>query len=488
MVKKLINGSTYSALSIEYTTLNHSVGHHIMKHSLKVLLTCLFFISPFVFAAENVHEYQLKNGLKLIVKEDHRAPVVIAQVWYRVGSSYEPDGITGISHALEHMMFRGSKNYSAEKFLETVSESGGQQNAFTYYDFTAYYEMLSADKLPIAFKLEADRMRNLSLTDQDFAKEIQVVMEERRMRTDDDPQQLTFEQFVAAANTSTPYHHTPIGWMSDLKNMTVKDLRNWYQTWYAPNNAVVVVVGDVNPEKVYQLAQEYFGPLKPSTLPVVKAEKEIQHLGTKTVTVEAPAKLPFLLMGYNVPTVKTAEQKWEPYALLLLSGILGNSDSSRLEQNLVRGKQIVSEASTNYDPYFRLESLISIDATPAQGHSIDEVKNAILNEIKQLQDKPVSEKELDRVKAGIIANKTYQEDSIAYQAFEIGSLESVGLPWQETDNAIKQIKAITPQQIQAVAQKYLIPEHLTVATLKPLPITEKQLQSQPQPTGGQYVR
>jgi zinc protease len=460
-----------------------------------VILVITFVSMPMAYAKTEsqtqpakIHEYQLNNGLKVIVKEDHRAPVATLQVWYKVGSTYEPDGITGISHALEHMMFRGSKNYSAAQFLQTIAESGGQQNAFTFYDYTGYYETMGVDKLPVAFKLEADRMRNLLLADQDFAKEIQVVMEERRMRVEDNPQQLMMERFLSAANVSGPYHHPVIGWMSDLQNMTVNDLRKWYQTWYAPNNAVLVVVGDVDPQKIYQLAQQHFGTLKPSTLPVLKPENEAPPLGTRTVVVEAPAKVPNLLLGYNVPVVTTTKEKWQPYALLVLAQILGGSDSSRLQKDLVRQKQIATGIDTDYEPYFRKDTIFMIEATPTPGHTVDEVKTGILNQVKSLQNTPVTADELERAKAQIIASKIYQEDSIEFQAYEIGTLETVGLSWREIQNAIKQIEALTPTQIQTVAKEYLTPLRLTVGILKPLPMPANQPQAQSMGVGEQHVR
>lgn len=434
------------------------------------LIACLWALTG---SAAPAQEFKLPNGLKLIVKEDHRASVVMSQVWYKVGSSYESDGITGISHALEHMMFRGSKNYGPNQFIQIIGENGGEQNAFTAYDFTAYHEMLSADKLAIAFKLEADRMRNLSLKAEDFAKEIQVVMEERRLRIEDDPQQLTVERFLAAANVSNPYHHPIIGWMDDLQHMTIDDLRQWYQNWYGPNNAVVVVVGDVKPEVVYQLAQEYFGKLPMIKLPTLKPQKEIKPLGKRTLIVKAPAKTPWLIMGYNTPVLNTAEQRWEPYALYVLTAILDGGESARLESNLVRGKQIVSEVDVGYNPYDRIDNVLILEATPADGHTVKEVREALQAEIKRLQTEPVTPAELARVKAQIIANKVYQKDSIEYQAYEIGSLESVGISWQEADQAIKAIEQITPEQVQAVAKKYLTDERLTVAVLQPLPITGK---------------
>lgn len=458
-----------------------------MKQWISLFILGLAF--SFTASAEQlkVHEYQLKNGLKLLVKEDHRAPVAITQVWYKVGSSYEPNGITGISHVLEHMMFRGSKDYSAEKFLQTVAENGGQQNAFTYYDYTGYYELMGADKLAVAFKLEADRMRNLTLSEKDFAKEIQVVMEERRMRTEDNPQMLTNERFQAAAFIASPYHHTPIGWMNDLQNLKIEDVRKWYETWYAPNNAIVVVVGDVKPDQVYQLAEKYFGPLKPSVLPVLKPQNDVASVGTRIVRVAVPAKVPFILMGYNTPVVNTAQQKWEPYALSVLQGILDGGDSARLEKDLVRGKQIASGIDIDYDPHFRLNYLFTIGAVPASNHNVEEIKTAILDEIKQLQNQLVTPEELERVKAQVIAAKVYEDDSIANQASAIGSLEAVGLSWREDQNTIDQIKAVTADQVQAVARKYLRPENLTIAILQPLAMPAEKKSAPPVQSGEKYV-
>jgi zinc protease len=462
-----------------------------MNLFLKLLFTIIpvSFVTPGWAATTDpmVHEYQLKNGLKLIVKEDHRAPVVITQVWYKVGSSYEHSGTTGISHALEHMMFRGTKNYSAENFLQTVAENGGQQNAFTSSDYTAYYEIISNDKLPLVFKLEADRMRNLSLRPENFTKEIQVVMEERRMRTEDDPQQLTYERFMAAAHVANPYHHPVIGWMDDLKHMTVNDLRQWYQTWYAPNNAILVVVGDVKPEDVYQLAQKYFGPISRSELPAIKPEKEVTSLGTRTITVAAPAQLPYLLMGYNTPAVTTAKEQWQPYALLVLAGVLDSGNSSRLESRLVRGKQLASQIDVDYDLYSRLDNLLVISATPAPGFTIDQVENEILDQIKQLQDQLVTADELERVKAQVIAGKVYQKDSLSSEASEIGSLEAVGLSWREADQVIEKIQKITPEQVQSVAREYLITKNMTTAILQPLPIKNPTKQMPPRSLGDQHV-
>lgn len=446
-----------------------------------IMRSVLLVFSLFFFALAHaetqmpaVQEYQLNNGLKLIVKEDHRAPVVVSQVWYKVGSSYEPRGITGISHALEHMMFKGTKNRKTGVFSRIIAQHGGRENAFTSKDYTGYYEIMTADKLPLAFELEADRMHNLLLNEEEFKKEIQVVMEERRLRTEDNPQALTYERFAAAAHVSTGYHHPPIGWMHDLKNMTVEDLRKWYKSWYGPNNAIVVVVGDVKPENVYALAKKYFGPISKIEMPVIKPQKPVKQLGYKEQVVRVPAKLPWVIMGYSVPVLKTAKEKWKAYALDVLAAVLSGGDSARLPKNVVRGKQIASAASAGYDPFSRLPSLFVLYGTPAQGHSVHDVKKALLASINQFKLKLISEKELDRVKAQAIADKIYKKDSMTGQASDIGSLEAVGLSWRDDEAYLKHIEAVTPEQIRDVAREYLNENNLTVAILKPLPMTLKK--------------
>lgn len=414
-----------------------------------------------------ISEFSLPNGLKLIVKEDHRAPVVISEVWYKVGSSYESCGLTGISHVLEHMMFRGTKKYGAGKLKEIIVEHGGDINAATSNDYTMYHAMMSADKLPIIFDLEADRMEGLLIDDDVFAKEKQVVLEERNMRTQDDPQGRTEERLYAAAHLSSPYHNPTIGWLSDIQNLTAQDLRDWYKNWYAPNNAVVVVVGDVNPTTVFNLAKEYFGGLKASATPVLKPQSEQEALGKRTVAVKAPAKLPWLVMGYNVPVLHTANAKWEAYALEILAGILDIGNGARLQKELVRKQQMAVDAGAMYSLYSRLDDLFLLQATPAKNHTVDELENAILQQIQQLQTVPVKLDELERVKIQLIASKTFAEDSIEAQAENIGSLEAVGISWQEDQQYVQNIKAITPAQIQAVAKKYLISDRLTTATLQP---------------------
>lgn len=455
-----------------------------------ILLCSLVFsiISNVAGAVTNTTETTLPNGLKVIIREDHRVPVFVSEVWYRVGSSYESNGTTGISHALEHMMFKGTPKYGPGIFSKTIAENGGEENAFTASDYTAYYQMMEVKKLPISLEMEADRMRNLSVKPEEFVKEIEVVKEERRLRTDDSPQSLTYERFAAAANVASPYHHPVIGWMWDLNNMTAVDVRNWYQTWYAPNNAILVIVGDVNPTETLKLVKKYFGQLKPGVLPPVKQPGELNNFGGRRVVVKAPAKLPLLIMGYNTPSLKTAKPKSDAYALEVLQAILDAGDSSRLSSMLVRGKELASDIDVDYDLYSRLDNVFTISAIPAQGHTATELENALLQQIKNLQTTLVDAKELARAKAQIIANQTYEKDSYINQANEIGALEAVNLSWKDADNYVKNVNSITALQVQDVARKYLITERLTIGNLRPLPIKSNQVDQPIVPRGGQNVR
>ncbi|ALP51749.1 peptidase M16 [Candidatus Tenderia electrophaga] len=445
-------------------------------------LLCAVFAVPAGAAAE-VHEYSLDNGMKVFVKEDHRAPVVATMVWYRVGSSYEYNGITGVSHVLEHMMFKGTEKYGPGEFSRIIAENGGKENAFTSRDYTAYFQRLHKDRLEISMKLEADRMRNMKVLDEEFAKEIQVVMEERRMRTEDNPEALTYEAFNASAFLTSPYRWPVIGWMNDLEHMTADDIRAWYQVWYAPNNAALVVAGDVDPDQVFALAQKHFGPLQPmSNLTPPKPREEAPQRGERRISVKVPAELPYLIMGYKAPVVEPGDDDdYEPYALDVLASILDGGNSARFAKNLVRGQQVAANAGAGYSAFSRLETLFLFDGNPAQGHTIPELETAIRKEIDKVKNELVSTDELARIKAQVIAGEVYQLDSVFYQAMQIGRLESVGLDWRLADEYAERIQQVTAEQVRAVARKYLVDEHLTVAVLKPQPLDGKQA---PRPAPG----
>lgn len=421
-----------------------------------------------------VKAYELDNGMKVLVIENHRAPVVVSQVWYKVGASYEHDGITGVSHVLEHMMFKGTEKYPAGEFSKIVAANGGSENAFTGQDYTAYFQRIANDRLELCLELEADRMRNLIFDEKEFLKEVEVVKEERRLRTDDKPSALTYERFNAVAYTNSPYRRPIIGWMEDLDTLGVEDARQWYDTWYAPNNATLVVAGDVNAEDVYQLAKQYFGQLSASTIPVLKPRREAKQYGTQRLVVEVPAKIPYLIMGYKAPVLRpevvNGEEEWEMYALEVLAGVLDGGSSARLSKNLVRGQQIANSASASYGMSARHETLFVLSAVPNDKVEIDVLEFALREEVDTLKTQLADDAELDRVKAQVVASQVYQQDSTFYQAMEVGMLDTIGLPWQIKDDYVKKIMAVTAKQVQRVAKKYLLDERLTVAVLEPLPI------------------
>jgi zinc protease len=447
----------------------------ISKTLVPALLVAFSFLAAAPVLAQsseqrNVHEYELKNGMKVLVKPDRRAPVVVVQVWYKVGSADEHSGITGISHVLEHMMFKGTERYPAGSFSAIIAANGGEENAFTSRDYTAYFELLEKNRLEIALELEADRMQNLKLRKADFLKELEVVKEERRLRTEDDPGALTYEQLHAIAFNHSPYRHPIIGWMSDLENLTLDEVRAWYETWYAPNNATLVVAGDVDPQAVYKLAQRYFGDIEPKALPERKPRPEAPQRGQRRAIVKAPAELPYLIMGYKAPSLLLHEHEWEPYALAVLAGVLDAGRSSRLSQRLVREQQVAASASVGYDFYSRYDDLFLLDATPAAGHTVTDVEQALYQEIHKLKTELVSSAELDRTKAQVVAAEVYSRDSAMTQATRLGALETVGLGWRLADEYVERIQAVTPEQVREVARKYLIDEHKTVAVLKPISI------------------
>ncbi len=424
-------------------------------------------LSPSSANASQVHVRILSNGLKVLVKEDRRAPIVTSQVWYKVGSSYEPSGLTGISHLLEHMMFKGTEKLAPGEFSRIIAANGGDENAFTGRDYTAYFQTLAADRLPIAFELEAERMRSLALPSAEFVKELEVVKEERRLSTEDDPEALTFEQFNAMAYEVSPYRNPVIGWASDLEGMQVTDLRDWYRQWYAPNNTTLVVVGDVDPAWVFSLAEQYFGPLPAETISLTRGGGDPPQRGTKRIQVKAPAKEPYLLLGYKTTALGHASQDWEPYALEMLASILDGGSSARLSRELIRGSHLAASAGASYNAFSRLPGMLLLDGIPAQGHTVEELEQALLAQVQRLRDEPVAEAELERIRNQLIAAKVYEKDSVYAQARQIGSLETIGLGWELMEEYVEHLSRINPEQIQAVARQYLVPESLTIAILVP---------------------
>ena len=414
-----------------------------------------------------VTDVTLDNGMRVIVKEDRRAPVMVSQVWYRAGSMDEFNGTTGVAHVLEHMMFKGTRNVPPGEFSKRIAAAGGRENAFTSRDYTAYFQQMQKDRLELAMQLEADRMANLVISDELFAKEIQVVMEERRLRTDDQPQSVVYERLMATAYQAHPYRRPIIGWMDDLQNMTAQDARDWYLNWYAPNNATLVVAGDVDAEAVVALAKRYFGALPTRPLPERKPQAEPKQLGGKRIVVKAPAQVPYLLMAWHAPKILDWEKDTDPYALAILAGVLSGNDSARLQKTLVKTQQIAVNASAGYDAVARGPGMFMIDATPAPGKSVAELERAIRAELARVQKDGVSEAELERVKAQVIAADIYQRDSLFYQAMQLGEYVTTGLPPEALTGRVDKLRAVTVRQVQDAARKWLQDDRLSVGELDP---------------------
>ncbi|SDK20967.1 zinc protease [Methylophilus rhizosphaerae] len=438
------------------------------------LLAALLHVCA-VQADTEIVQATLGNGLKVIVQEDHRAPVVVSQIWYRAGSLDEVNGKTGVAHVLEHMMFKGTKDVPAGQFSRQIAAAGGKENAFTGKDYTCYFQQLEKSKLPLSFQLEADRMANLQITDAEFAKEIEVVKEERRWRTEDKPQSRVSEQFDSLVYRAHPYGRPVVGFMNDLDNMTAEDAREWYRTWYVPNNVTVVVVGDVQAAEVFKLAEQTFGKLAAKPLPVRKPQVEPVQIGERRAIVKAPAKLPYFVMGFHVPALKNgsaySEQDWEPYALEVLSSVLSGNDASRLNQKLVREQAIALDIGAGYDGTNRGQAAtFEIAASPSEGVSLETLQQAIWAQLDEIKNHGVTAAELHRVKAAVIAADVYKRDSMFYQSMQIGQLETMGYPLSLLERNAARVQAVTSEQVQAVAKKYLLPDQLNLVTLDPQPI------------------
>jgi len=455
--------------------LNHRAR---LKWNLAFLIFFLYCFSVPLSEAglrDQVFETVLPNGLKVILLENHKAPLVTFQVWYRVGSRNESWGKTGLSHVLEHMMFKGTEKTGPEEFSRIIQENGGNLNAFTSYDYTAYFENLSADRIRVAIDLEADRMQNLVLREEDFRTERMVVMEERRMRTEDNPQAVLIEQILATAFQIHPYRWPIIGWMEDLARLTLDDLKVYYQTYYNPANAFLVVVGDFKKEELLPKIDMAFGLIPKGMVPDQEKNKEPSQIGERRIFVKKEAQLPFLVMGYHVPNLR--EQ--DGYALEVIATLLSGGKSSRFYQSLVREKRLVLSAEADQSLVSRDPSLFTLSADLLPGKEVAEVEKAFDQEIERLQKELVGKQELEKVMNQIEASFIFGQDSLFYQAMLLARQE-IALTWRAIDDYLPSIRKVTPEDIQRVAKKYLIPDNRTVGILIPLPPKE----GKPAPAGG----
>ncbi len=424
------------------------------------LLVLLFPAGAFALP---VNEYTLDNGLKVLILEDHKAPTATFQIWYRVGSRNEKTGKTGLSHLLEHMMFKGTEKHGPKTFSQTIKRAGGTDNAFTSKDYTGYFELLASDRISLPIELEADRMKNLILTKESVLSERDVVMEERRMRYEDDPQNFVMEEVFAAAFKNHPYHWPVIGWMSDLKTLNPDDLIKHYRTYYAPNNAVIIVVGDVKQQEIMEKIRAAFGsiPAGPS-IPDVAIEEDEQR-GERRIYVKKEAELPYVLSVYKVPNIAHEDG----FALDVLGSILSDGKSSRLYRSLVYEKQIAVSAWAGYEGLYKDPFLFFSGATAAQGKKIEDVEKALLDEFEKIKNELPSAQEVQRAKNQVEASFIMQQDSIYMQARTIGSYEMI-VGWKFIDKYLEGIRKVTPEDVSRVAKKYLGDEKKTTGILIPL--------------------
>lgn len=429
-------------------------------------------LAPLPAAAQvfNPTTYQLENGLKVVVVENHRAPIVSHMVWYRVGAADEVPGKSGIAHLLEHLMFKGTPSVPPGEFSKIVARLGGRDNAFTSSDYTAYFQNVAADRLEAVMKLESDRMRNLTLDEKNVVTERDVVREERRSRTDNSPAALLHEQVEAALYLNHPYRRPIIGWDSEIAQLGREDALEFYRRWYAPNNAILVVAGDVQPEKVKALAETYYGPLKPEAIPPRVRLEEPPPVAARTVTVaDARVQQPSWGRSYLAPTYASAKDKAQPYALEVLAEIMGGGATSRLYKALVVDQGIAAGASASYDPSALDYTVFAVGATPSPGVEVPKLQAAVEAELRKVADRGITPAEVERAKARLRAGVAYARDSLHTAAQVLGSALTTGQEVADVEEWPARIAAVTADQVNAAARAVLNDKASVTGILLPAP-------------------
>ena len=416
-----------------------------------------------------VVEHRLRNGMLVLVLREPRAPLVSHQVWYRVGSRNEELGKTGISHLTEHLMFKGTDKYKAKEFSRLVQKAGGSDNAFTSKDYTAYYQNGPKTELKKYMEMEADRMRGLKLDEKAFNTEKNVVLEERRLRTEDDPVNFLMEDMLATAYKAHPYQWPIIGWHHDIESITRDDFLKYYGTYYQPNNATLVVVGDVDPKEVLAWAEEIYGSIPPGPEPPPVTAKEPRQYGERRVVVQREAQLPYLVMAYHVPNWENPDA----FALELLSSLLSQGRSSRLYQKLVYKDRLTLEVGADYDLDTSDPSVFIFDGQPLPGKTVAQVERAFDAEIKKLQTDLVDPKELEKAKNQVTSAFYMSMDSLFYRGMVLGKLATVA-HWDLVKEYIPKIQQVTAEDIRRGAQQYLAPDNRTIGVLFPLKSSQPQ--------------
>ncbi|MBI5739514.1 MAG: insulinase family protein [Nitrospirae bacterium] len=410
-----------------------------------------------------LYEETLPNGLKVFALRDTNAPLSVFQIWYNAGSIHEQTGKTGLSHLLEHLMFKGTPEYGPKVFSKIISRAGGVDNAGTSKDYVFYHQKLAPDKLYLSIELEADRMRNLIMDPGETLAETAVVMEERRMRYDDDPQSLVYEEVMSAAFRNIPYRWPTIGWMEDIKRITRDDLYSYYRKHYVPNNAIVIVAGNIDMDAVLKKIRDEFGGI-PRGEDIRNPDLgEPEQTGERRVYVKKEAELPYILAAYKAPNIYDEDS----YALEVLASVLSGGKSSRIYKGLIDQKRVALSADASYSSLEKYPTLFYLDATALPGKAIDEVEKALYEEIERIKNEPPDEKEVRKAKNQIEAGFLMAQDSIFFQARLIAMFEMLG-DWRLKDKYFEGIRKVTPQDVQRVAQKYLVEDKRTVGVLIPL--------------------
>jgi zinc protease len=415
-------------------------------------------------AAGSVLATTLPNGLRVLLLEDHRSPIVSVQIWYRVGSRNEQRGATGIAHFLEHLMFKGTKRYGPRQFARLVEQNGGQDNAFTSQDVTSYFVNIAADKLDLVLDLEADRMRNLLLDPKEIDSEREVVIEERRTRTEDDPEGFLGEEVGSIAFKAHPYGYPIIGWMEDLKRLTPAEIRAFYRTYYVPNNAILVAVGDFKAQAALEKVKRYFGPIARGAAPPPVLAVEPPQNGERRVIVQKQAQLPIVYLAWHVPNQRSDDGP----ALEVLSTVLSGGRASRLYRSLVYERQLALEAGGDYS-YFSLDpNLFWFWATAMPGQTPEKLETELLAEMERLRQEPVSDEELQRAKNQIEAQFVFQQDSVYRRASMLVRFELIG-GYGLFDAFLARIQTVTAADLQRVARAYFPADRKNVGILLPRP-------------------
>lgn len=418
-------------------------------------LLILFLVPATPTFAETVSSFTLDNGMEIVVLEDHRAPVVVNMVWYRAGSADEPPGKSGIAHFLEHLLFRGTDDLAPGEFSEIVAANGGSDNAFTNRDHTAYFQRIAADRLELVIQMEADRMRDLQLTEADMLTERDVVLEERAQRTDGDPGALFAEQRNAALYLNHPYSVPVIGWRHEVENLTLDDALDFYQTFYAPNNAILIVAGDVKPDDVYALAKTHFGPLEPTEgLTQRERPQEPPQLSARHLTMEdARVGQPYIVRSYLAPERDSGAQE-EAAALTILAQLLGGSSTtSVLAGKLQFDKQIAIHSAAYYDGTSYDDTSFTIFVIPAEGISLETAEAELDLAISEFLSEGIDSEQLARVKQQARASRIYADDSASGIARRYGSALTAGLTLQDIEEWPGIVQSIDEENILSAARR-----------------------------------